>query len=395
MNARGILVGIVQTLATISWIGAGCYARADEPASAADQVRQILEIGWKSSPENYAAAKQHYQQAKIAAPADVRIPYAMALVALQNYQSKDAGEYLTEAVANGKPVLPIRRVKFYLDVLEKNKEAAAADLKEMIRLLAAADPSQIDAQDTARCVGRVVGYLKGPGSGQLSPENVTKLEAAITDNIKGPLSDAYAAGASQTANQYAQLQQQLSQAHQDAKVRNETKLEKSRKQNVAALAEATQNRASAEDTYNKLKESYSQEAATKNGQLDQAQRDFANLNVTITQMQNLLSGEQQKRSDQQNTAYITQLQNDIQIAGENQRKLDQQARDIRAWFMRRAAEDRSMQRDLKKAQVLEDALTRKSNDLEKAKVTDNDASTTALENKANSLKTYADIELDQ
>jgi DNA repair exonuclease SbcCD ATPase subunit len=395
MTFRGILIRVSPPLALSLFIGAGCDARADEPASAADQVRSILEIAWKPSPESYETAKQRYEEAKAAVPGDVRIPYALALVAMRNYQSKEAGKYLAEALSGGKPLLPIRRVQIYLEVLEKNKDAAVADLKQLVQVLAAADPNRADAQETSRGLGQVIGYLKGPGSGQLSPDQVAALGTEISGKLNGVLGDTYASGASQAANQYAQFQKQLSQAHQDAKTRNETKLAESRKHNDIALTNATQSRSSVEEAYNKLKESYQQEAANKSSQLDQLARNFKDLNVSITQMQNLLSGEQQKRTDQQNNAYITQLQDSIKIANENQKKLDQQARDIRAWFKERDREDRSMSQELSKLQTLEDGLTRRSKDLEKTNVNDNDSGTAALESKVASFKTYADIDLEQ
>lgn len=83
-------------------------AVADDPKSPGDEVRQILESGWKPAAANYDSAKQLYEHVKATAPGDVRAPFAMVLVAIRNYRLKDAAEYLTQAVANGKPLLPIR-----------------------------------------------------------------------------------------------------------------------------------------------------------------------------------------------------------------------------------------------------------------------------------------------
>jgi hypothetical protein len=382
------------------WIAIGLMAlsvcrcaTADDAKSPADEVRQILETGWKSSPANYDAARQHYEQAKVTAAGDVREPFAMALVAIRNYRTKDAAEYLTQATANGKPLLPIRRMKVFLELREKNKEAVA-DLKGLAQALANADPAQADAPETARWLGCVFGYLNGPGKGQIPDEQVAALTTESSDKLKGPLADIVSANVNQIANQYTQLQQQLTQAHLDAKQRNEAKLEASRKENETALAEATKNRSSDEDTYNKLHDTYEQQATLKRGQLDAAQRQFAQLNVTITPLQSAIN-EAQQNSTNPLSAYINQWNEQLNAANLTQRRLDAQAADINAWFRKMDVDDLRLSRELKKAQSLEDARTQKAMALEKATVTDSDAATAALESKVNSITTYADIDLEQ
>lgn len=402
MFARGArTIGRFAVLA-MTMVGLCRHAAADGPLSAADEAPQILDLGWKGS-ASFDEARQHYESGKAIAPGDVRLPYAMALVAIRNHESKLAGEYLTEALAGGKPVLPIRRAKIWLDVSQRNKEAAANDLDELVQKLAAADASQADTLETAQWLGRMIGFLGGPGQAQISQVDFEKLTAEIADKLKGTLGDAVQAGIKQSADQYAQFQQQMIQAGQDAKQRNEKKLADSREQNSAALEDASKKRSSAQEVYNKLQETYQKEATAKQNQLDADQREFNRLNSVINllqaEYQNALYVQQQSNQapmqNSINNNYINQLNNQLNQATSSQKKLDDEAKDIKAWFRRMDTESRTASRELKKYQTLEDGLTRKASDLQKATATGNDASTAALESRMNSLNTYAGLDLEQ
>src|SRR5262245_44089481 len=132
MSAKFALL-IAAILLALSRFSPGVLA-ADVTNVAAD-VQKIFDAGWKASAEHYAAAQLQYEQAKKSAPADVRGPYAMSLVAVQNNNLPDAATYLDEALKNGKSLLPIRRVKIWLDLLRKDKDAAKVDLRELARQL--------------------------------------------------------------------------------------------------------------------------------------------------------------------------------------------------------------------------------------------------------------------
>ncbi len=284
--------------------------------------------------------------------------------------------------------------KIYVDVLLKNKQAAASDLKDLVRAMATADAAQADTLETARWLGCVFGYLNGPGKGQIPDEQVAALTAEVTDKLKGPLADVFSENLNRIANQYTQLQQQLAQAHLDAKQRNEAKLEASRKENETALAEATKNRTNDEESSKKLHDTYEQQAQLKTSQLDAAQRQFAQLNTTIVQLQSAIN-EAQSSSNPLSNQFIGQWNEQLNVANASQRRLNAQAADINAWFRKMDADERTLSKELKKAQSLEDARTQKSKALEKATVTDSDSSTAALESKVNSISTYADIDLEQ
>jgi hypothetical protein len=77
VKVNRLKIGVRLALAALFFLPAWLLA-ADQTDTSA-QVSLLLETGWKNSPGNYAAAQQQYEQAKQAAPADVRVPFAMAL----------------------------------------------------------------------------------------------------------------------------------------------------------------------------------------------------------------------------------------------------------------------------------------------------------------------------
>src|SRR5579871_1577153 len=106
-----VLLNAILAWAAILFLPQRSFADGDQASGVAAEVEKILESGWKPSQANYDTAKQHYDAAKSAAPGDVRVPYAMALVAMQNHRTADASVYLDEALAGDKPLLPVRRAK--------------------------------------------------------------------------------------------------------------------------------------------------------------------------------------------------------------------------------------------------------------------------------------------
>ena len=74
------------------------------PPRGASATAELLETGWKASSQRYAQAQEIYQRARQAAPGDVRVPYAMSLVAMRNSKLDEAAKYIDEAPPAKKPI---------------------------------------------------------------------------------------------------------------------------------------------------------------------------------------------------------------------------------------------------------------------------------------------------
>jgi tetratricopeptide (TPR) repeat protein len=157
---------VMRLMAMLGVLSAAISFAADRveldasPAPAARATAELLETGWKASSERYAQAQEIYQRARQAAPGDVRVPYAMSLVAMRNSKLDEAAKYIDEALPSEKTNFPIRRVEFWIDVQRKDKDAQKSDLRKLAEILVA-DKSAAERdsyQETAHWLGSVMGY---------------------------------------------------------------------------------------------------------------------------------------------------------------------------------------------------------------------------------------------
>jgi len=380
-------------LSMLIWSSAHRSDATGEPSSVAAEVTQILEIGWKASPEDYSAAQEHYGQAIKIAPGDVRAAYAMALVAVRNHHRADSMKYLDAALSSGKPLLPIRRTKIWLEVMQKNKDATKTDLRELAHQLSLGDSNRADFQETARWLGTVLGYYEGPGNSQLPAADVAALEGEISNMLPVSLADSFKDGKGQAAKQYARLQEQLVDAHRQAKARNENKSEEDRKKIDSALARASEKTLLAGQQLAEFQKKFEGEVQTKQRGLDSDESDIRQLDREKQQLDDQLKNEKAKNSAQQNPTLIAQLNLQYGVAEGKQRRLIREARELSARLSALSAQNDSLSREVTKQKNLEEGLRRRSEALDKP-ATDSDAGTKVLEDNLNWITTYAPIELE-
>src|SRR5262245_12214396 len=74
--------------------------RAARPGAAeAEAIAKLLEVGWGDSFRAIEPAREHFEQAKAAAPRDPRVPLAFALVHIKHNRPSDAAKLLDEALS--------------------------------------------------------------------------------------------------------------------------------------------------------------------------------------------------------------------------------------------------------------------------------------------------------
>ena len=218
---------------------------------AAQPTAELLETGWKVSSERYTQAQAIYQAHKQAAPADVRVPYAMALVAMKNAKLNEAAKYIDEALPNEKTNFPIRRVEFWIDLQRKDKEAQKTDLKKLADLLVAdkASADRDSYQETARWLGSVMGYYAFAETGRtlLPAADRAALEANLTAVLTGSLATAFNAGKGDVEQMSKSLDDQYDTAHQQSKDKIEAQRAADRQKNEALLSDTNQQLAAAQN----------------------------------------------------------------------------------------------------------------------------------------------------
>ena len=384
-------------LATIA-IGV-CSAWAAEPAAPAPAV-QLLQTGWKSSAGNYAAAQRQYDQARHDAPQDVRIPFAMALVALQNHHLPEASKYLEEGLSSGKPLLPLRRTRIWLAVRLNDKPAATGRIQELARILAAdeASANRADYQQSAGWLGAVIGYYTGPGKNQLKAADLAALDAELVTTLKGPLAVKFAEGKAGVEKQFLELQSELTPALAKSKAANEAKRADDRQKNDAALVDATDRRTRAEQEITSFRQENNADATER--EFNQLNNQLRFLKAKRTSLEaDLRSAESDARSSDSKDSDRGRIQSD---AIERQLKILDSTVDADKGRLDTVSRSVQQIRDHCQPLVQVAQISRKQQiQLTTLKrqldhpVSAYDNATTALEAKVKSISTYAGIDLEE
>ena len=232
--------GIRLSVAALFFLPA-CLLAADQTDTSA-QVTQLLETGWKNSAGSYPVAQEQYEQAKQAAPSDARVPFAMALVAIKRYRLDEASKYIDEALASEKPLLPIRRVRFWLDLQRKDQAAQKADVRKLTSILASnsALAERADYQETARWLGVALGYYSEPGKSHLPAADREALDAEVSGQLNGAWAKSLTDGRNSVGVQFKKLQADLADARKQVKAKNEAKRAEDRQKNDTDLQDCNE-----------------------------------------------------------------------------------------------------------------------------------------------------------
>ena len=246
---------VIRLMAMLGVLWAATSFAADRvesvapPAPAASATAELLETGWKASSERYAQAQEIYQRARQAAPGDVRVPYAMSLVAMRNSKLDEAAKYIDEALPSEKTNFPIRRVEFWIDVQRKDKDAQKSDLRKLAEILVADKlAAERDSyQETAHWLGSVMGYYAFTETGRslLPVADRQSLAAYISGLLSGSLATQFDAGKNSVEELSKALENQLDATRQQSKDKNEAQRDVDRQKNEALLSDANQQLAKA------------------------------------------------------------------------------------------------------------------------------------------------------
>ena len=219
------------------------------PAPAASATAELLETGWKASSERYSQSLEIYQRAKQAAPGDVRVPFAMSLVAMRNLKLDEAAKYIDEALPSEKTNFPIRRVEFWIDVQRKDKDAQKSDLRKLAEILVADKlAAERDSyQETAHWLGSVMGYYAFTETGRslLPVADRQSLDTYISGLLSGALATQFNAGKNSVEELSKTLENQLDAARQQSKDKDDAQRAADRQKNEALLSDANQQLANA------------------------------------------------------------------------------------------------------------------------------------------------------
>jgi len=179
-------------------------------------VAKLLDLADMPRP-NLDDAKPLYAELKSAFPRDIRVPYAVALVAAQRRRYADAVEYVDAALRLNENVLVLRRARLWLLMTQREHLKAVDEVLTVSKLLADERQDQATRLETARLVGATLAFVEQLGNKQASAQvapTMRNLEQQLDSNML----KAIQAGSEVTGEQIAQGQQEIAESTEQAKL---------------------------------------------------------------------------------------------------------------------------------------------------------------------------------
>jgi len=279
-----------QTLAALCGVviltvaAPGGLSSAGEPLDAALKagIVKLLQLGWEKPTEAFEQSQKLYQQLQSQFPGHAALDYAYALVQLKRFRYAEAARAIDRVAAVQQDDLTIRKLRCWLAGVSRQYDVVLKEMERMADLLAAeaakaAQPGQ-DAQlrqneqlQTAQLLGRVYGFLEGPGRGAVDDLLRAKARQYVGDRLSDAQRAAFDEARRATVDQFAALQGEIAQKTAE----NEKQAERIREetlQQLAARAESLRaDIAAAESRNQRLKEQLDAETE----KLDRQRRDLS------------------------------------------------------------------------------------------------------------------------
>jgi hypothetical protein len=162
------------------------------------ELRALLMEGMKADGDSLATAKRHYDAAHRAVADDPRAAYAYAISLLAHKSPKEALEQFQAAARQSPaPFLPALQGNIWVEILRNDYAKglpAALDLARKIEAVKDAWPTDHGRQHSAEWLGRLLGYLSGPGSQSDQADAVEKAASSISGTLTGERKHAYEHG---------------------------------------------------------------------------------------------------------------------------------------------------------------------------------------------------------
>lgn len=233
------------------WLADGTAHAAEEPKPPLDApqdperqaVQQLLELAWSGNQNAFAAVKEQYdaQKKSVTRPAEWHYAYGISLVHLKKF-APAVPAFEAAIKASDRFYFSAWKGAIWSELALKKFEPALVRIESLGRELVK-EPfrgSKADRERTAIWIGQTLAAIEKLNQTPKIVKQVHATEALLTDKWNDDLKDAYQSGKDYTDTLYADLMDELKQASDAAKAKqDEAKQEKSAKlKDDAASADA-------------------------------------------------------------------------------------------------------------------------------------------------------------
>lgn len=220
---------IICAATLFATLSLSAVAQADD-ARLKTEVTALLNDGWPLGPDGLAAAVGHFQSARAAAPSDVRPVFAMAVTQIRQRRYPDANLTLDDVLKLKPSHLSAWQAKVWLSMVARKYDAALADVEHMLKSWpqgTSADEVESRAE-TARFLGRVLGFLWGPATGKVAEDRLTEIEKLVETALVADDRQTFAESRGSVLGKFTDLQDKTETTREKAKVDEEKQKEQDR-----------------------------------------------------------------------------------------------------------------------------------------------------------------------
>ncbi|MCL4201750.1 MAG: hypothetical protein KJ000_04595 [Pirellulaceae bacterium] len=201
---------------------------ADVPSEADVAVKNLLDVGWRTTPDARQQIDERFAAVPDAVRADARVAYAYALSLVRLRREADAARVIAPLAAAKNPPLGVLRAQLWLTMLTRQYDAALVQMERLAAQVAAeaADPPLAEHRETGRRMGMMIGFLETPAEGSVPPAKLEDYRNRIAAALPPTLADGFAEGRQAVKQQHAQWLAQQNDA--EAQADEQTEAERQR-----------------------------------------------------------------------------------------------------------------------------------------------------------------------
>ncbi len=208
------------------------------------ELRGLLTKGMGTDADSQAAAKRHFDASHRAVPDDPRASYGYGVALLSQKKTKEARDEFRKAAQQAKaPYLPALQAVVWVDFQKNDYSkgfAGALDLARKVEDTKDAWPTDHDRQNSAEWLGRLTGFLSGPGQSTEHASDVEKLEADLDKLLTSDRKEAYEHGRKFVASRHQNLKALVARPIAEIVAELKQKKEEAQSESKAADAEVKQ-----------------------------------------------------------------------------------------------------------------------------------------------------------
>lgn len=174
-----------------------------------DQLKKLLELGWQIDPESQQAAAEFYDELSGATRGHSSVLYAQTLIKVKQRRYADALPLVDDLLRFEPKNIDAWRAKIWLSIILRRSPEALVATEKAVALFppepddpAAAGDAERYYVDLSTFLGRMFGYLEGPGATTVGEAQLANHRTKVVERLTGSRREAFLAGRDAVVDQF-------------------------------------------------------------------------------------------------------------------------------------------------------------------------------------------------